>query len=204
VSSLRRNGEALEDLHNAGKDVRRIGSFYILGVWLAYLLIGLSLFQGLRLAPFPNLIGLISSLIVILFGILNVANFFWPGKFSLRMSSSQWGTVRRWMRKFTVPTAFVAGLLVSIFEFPCTGGIYISILGLLAQNTSFLEGFSYLLIYNVAFVIPLVSIVVFMSIKDVSTFSLENWEQKYGKQMRLILGLIMITIGLFLVFWEYT
>ena len=66
--------------------------------------------------------------------------------------------IARWMHKATTPSAFVAGLLVSTVEVPCTGGIYLAILGMLASKTSFMQGFTYLLVYNVTFVLPLIII----------------------------------------------
>ena len=177
-----------------------IGSIYIAAVYFAYLMIGLGAIRIIAITPFPHLVAKIGALLLILLGAVDVKDYFWHGRGpSLRMATSQWVTVRKWMRKATIPSAFVAGLLVSLFEFPCTGGIYVFILGMLAQNTTFAEGFTYLLIYNMAFTLPLVVILVFASRRRVMRFSLKKWQQRHGKVMRLLSGLVMITLGAFLI-----
>jgi len=95
-------------------------------------------------------------------------------------------------------TIFAVGALVGLFEFPCTGGIYIAILSMLAIRTTFLEGVMYLLVYNVAFVLPLIAIIVFASKKEVRDFSLRRWQQHGAKHMELLESLIYLGLGAFL------
>lgn len=181
-----------------------VGLVYITGVYLAYLMVGLGIIKTITITPFPHLVGKIGSLLVILLGVINVKDYFWPGRgFSLGMSPSQWKVTREWMRKSTVLSSFVMGLLVSIFEFPCTGGIYVAILGMLAQQTTFTQGFVYLLIYNVAFILPLVVLLAFVSRRRVIEFSLEKWQQRRGKHIRLLLGLVMVILGVSLLFFGF-
>jgi cytochrome c biogenesis protein CcdA len=52
----------------------------------------------------------------------------------------------------------VDGFLVGLCTFPCSGGIYIAIIGLLASQTTYLRGVSYLGLYNLAFIAPLLII----------------------------------------------
>jgi cytochrome c biogenesis protein CcdA len=137
--------------------------------------------------------------ILIAAGIVNIKDYFWPGRgISLKLSSSCWETLRNWMRKATFPATFVVGIIVALFEFPCTGGIYVAILGMLAMRTAFLEGLTYLLFYNAAFVFPLIVILVITCDKKLMRFSLRRWQQCKGKQMRLLEGIIYIGLGAFL------
>jgi len=180
--------------------VMLIGSIYIVAVYFAYLMIGLGTIRIIAITALPRLVAKIRALFLILLGAVNVKDYFWCGRGpGLRMATSRWVAVRRWMRKATIPSAFVAGLLVSLFEFPCTGGIYVFILGMLAKNTTFAEGFVYLLIYNMAFTLPLVVILIFASRRRVMGFSLEKWQQRHGKVVRLLSGLVMITLGVFFI-----
>ncbi len=181
-----------------------VGLIYILGVYLAYLMIGLGIVRTIAVIPFTHLVGKIGAVLVILLGAVNIKDYFWPGRgFSLSMSTSQWKVVRKWMRNSTVLSSFIMGLIVSLFEFPCTGGIYFAILGMLAQKTTFTQGFVYLLIYNIAFILPLIILLVFVSRRRVMEFSLEKWQQRHGKRMRLLLGLVMVALGIFLLFFEF-
>ena len=182
-----------------------VGLIYILGVYIAYLVIGVGIVRTITITPFTHLVGKIGAVLVILLGVVNIKDYFWPGRgFSLSMSTSQWKTVRTWMRSSTILSAFVMGLIVSLFEFPCTGGIYFAILGMLAERTTFTQGFGYLLVYNVAFVLPLIVLLAFVSRRRVMKFSLEQWQQRHGKRMRLLLGLVMISLGIFLLFFSFT
>ena len=63
-----------------------------------------------------------------------------------------------WAHKATVPSAIVVGILVALFEFPCSGAPYVAILSLLSVKQSFIGGVFYLLIYNLVFVAPLILI----------------------------------------------
>ena len=52
----------------------------------------------------------------------------------------------------------VLGVVVSLFELPCTGGVYIAIIAMLSKHVS--ASYLYLLIYNLIFVLPLIIITV--------------------------------------------
>jgi len=181
-----------------------VGLVYITGVYLTYLMIGLGIIRAIAITPIPHLVGKLGALLVILLGAINIKDYFWPDRGpSLKISISEWRVAREWMRKATVPSSFVAGLLVSLFEFPCTGGIYVAVLGMLSSQTTFTQGFVYLLIYNVAFVLPLIVLLVFVSRRKVMGFSLEKWQQQHGKRMRLLLGLVMVSLGVSLLFFGF-
>ena len=188
-------------LERARRRILLVGSIYVIGVYIAYLMIGLGIIRVIAATPFHRLAGKVGALIVVLLGAVNIKDYFWYGRgVSLRMPASRWMVIRRWMRKSTVPSAFVMGLLVGVFEFPCTGGIYVAILGMLARNTTFAQGFVYLLIYNAAFVLPLIAVLAVASRRRVAEFSLERWQRRKGKRMRLMSGVVMVALGVFLLF----
>jgi len=74
----------------------------------------------------------------------------------------------------------------------------VAILGMLAMRTTFLEGFTYLLFYNIAFIFPLIVILVIASNKRLMRFSLRRWQQHQGKYMTILVGIIYISLGAFL------
>jgi len=191
------------------KETRRrvlmTGSVYIVAIFLSYLLIGLVFIKMIALTPFPHLVAKAGALLMIFLGFINVKDYLWPGRgFSLGIPESQWETIGRWMHKFTLPAAFVVGLMVGLFEFPCTGGIYVAILGLLALRTRFLEGLVYLILYNLAFVLPLIGVLAFAHNKRVMHFSLVRWKRRGHKALKLLYGLVMVTLGIFLLLLGFT
>jgi len=104
------------------------------------------------------------------------------------------------MRRATLPAVAVLGVLVGLCEFPCTGGIYVGILGLLSAQTSYWVGFGYLLIYNVMFVLPLVAILFGIGNRRViGQFS--RWEVQHKRQLKLGQGLVMIALGVGIIAW---
>jgi len=181
------------------RTVLLFGSTYILAVYLTYLIIGLTLRQAIMIVPFYHLVSKMGALVVIAAGIIKIKDRFWPGRgVSLKLSPSRWETTRKWMRKATLPATFITGTLVALFEFPCTGGIYFAILSILATRTTFVEGLTYLLLYNVAFILPLMAILILASKKEIIEFSLRKWQQQEAKSMGLVEGLIYIGLGAFL------
>lgn len=181
------------------KRILLTGVVYIAAVYLAYLVIGVTFYNVIAMKPVSDLIAKAGAGVMILLGLVNIKDFFWPGKgFSLGMSSYQWDILKGLMRKVSLPAAFASGLIVGVFEFPCTGGVYLAILGLLASNYTFFSGLFYLLIYNLAFVVPLVVILFIASNDGIGSFSLKNWHNREHRTVKLISGLLIVALGIFL------
>jgi len=182
------------------KRILYMGFSYIAAVFIVYTMIGLTIIQTIRATPFPNFLAKTGAMIMILIGVVNIKDYFRPDRWiSFRISQSRWETIRRWMHRYTLPAAFTLGLMVGFFEFPCTGGIYVAILGLLAVKTTFIQGFAYLIAYNVAFVLPLIAVLTIASKKEIRDFSLVRWQRHEQKTMKLASGLVMIALGILLV-----
>jgi len=80
-------------------------------------------------------------------------------------------------------------------EFPCTGGPYLMILGLLHDNVTYIKGVGYLFIYNLIFILPLVIILAIASRKYLLD-KVEAWQNKEKRLMRLGGGIAMIILGI--------
>ena len=105
----------------------------------------------------------------------------------------------RLMNKASLPAVFLLGALVGLCEFPCTGGPYLMILGLLHDRGSYLPGVGYLLLYNLIFILPLVIILLIASNK-ILIGKVQNWKKNQTRNMRLWGGAIMIILGLVILF----
>jgi len=106
-----------------------------------------------------------------------------------------WEGIRKWMFKGTQPAAAVSGFLVGLCTFPCSGGIYVAVLGLVAANTTYWEGLGYLYVYNLAFVVPLVIILGVVSNKQLARAA-TKWERGHTALIRQIAGLSMVVVGI--------
>jgi cytochrome c biogenesis protein CcdA len=115
--------------------------------------------------------------------------------FILAIPESRKATVERYIRDASLPAAFVLGILVGIFELPCTGGIYLAILGMMSKTLTFSQGLPYLLLYNVIFVLPLIVILLVIAF-GLSPEKVHTWRLENRRVLRLVIGLSMIAIGI--------
>ena len=178
------------------KDIFKVGGAYILGIFLAYLLIGLGVFKALTFST-PHFSAIVGAILVAILGLVNILSYFTNGKikFSLGIPASVKPKLLELMHKSTVPAAFTVGIIVGICSFGCTAGIYISILSLLLLKTTYALGFIYLILYNIMFILPLIIILIAASNKKIVE-KLENMEAKEKHYLKLIAGIIMILLAI--------
>lgn len=176
--------------------VLKIGGVYIFGIFLIYIFIGLGILQTLTVFGVPNIATKIGATVLIIFGAINLINDFFPAfPIKLKIPEIAKGRIASLMGKATIPATFLLGAFVGLSEFPCTGGPYLIVLGLLHDNRTFLSGFGYLIIYNLIFVLPLIIILLIGSDKALIT-KVEDWKKKNNKGMKFWGGLAMIGLGI--------
>jgi len=185
----------LLNLKVKGRKFLSIGLIYIVFVYITYFLAGLGLMTAVRTLSITRIVYQISAVLVIIAGLINIKDVFWEGKgISLKIPSSAKPFIQKYVQAATVPAAIMLGIFVSLFELPCTGGIYIAIIGLLAENATKTEGILYLLLYNLIFVFPLLGIL-FLSFFSLSQETLNTWRKKNKSTMRFIMGVVMVLLG---------
>lgn len=185
-------------MQKSHKTIITFGFFYISAIYVTYFLIGLGLLRVFQFFDTPNFILYVAASISILFGILNIIEYFFPNNpFSIRMPLSVRQKAGEWAHKATIPAAIVLGILVGITEFPCSGAVYLAVLGYLQAKESFASGIIYLLIYNLVFVAPLLLIYITAS-NRLSTEKMINWQERFGRKMHLLLAAVMILLGFFM------
>lgn len=177
--------------------ILEIGGTYILGIFLVYTLIGLGILQVLHLFDTPHFMAKIGASLLIGLGLVNITNEFVPAfPIKLRIPHAAHHRMAGLMEKASLPSAFVLGGLVGVCEFPCTGGPYLMVLGLLHDKTTFTVGLGYLILYNLIFILPLVVILLIASHKTLLG-KLEAWKKQKTGRMRLWGGSAMVGLGLF-------
>lgn len=178
-----------------------LGLIYITAVYLTYFGIGLGLLKIIHIFGVPHFMAILGAWIVIAVGAWGLKDVMFPGSFqilTIPLGSRQ--LIASWLMKATVPAIIVAGLLVGLTEFPCSGAIYLATLGLLTSKTTYLTGILYLLIYNLMFVLPLI-IILFIATNRYITEKLINLDEANSVRLRLISSLIMIGIGISILVW---
>ena len=187
-------------LRKATKDILLVGFVYILAIYIAYLLIGLGIIHAFIFTGQEHLLAKISAWMLILLGLVNIKDYFWYGKWLSLSPKINTDFYKKWLHKLTIPSVFVVGFLVGLCTFPCSGGIYVAIIGLLAAKTTYLKGLYYLLFYNLMFVLPLI-ITLFFLINRRTLGYISRWEDSHKKTIKLVIGLIMIIIGIIILIW---
>ncbi|MFH0806121.1 MAG: cytochrome c biogenesis protein CcdA [Candidatus Brennerbacteria bacterium] len=181
-------------------DALKIGGVYILGIFVAYTLIGLGILQTLSFFNIPHFMGKVGASLLILVGALNLINEFFP-KFpvKLKIPDAAHHTMARLLEKSSMWLTFLLGAFVGICEFPCTGGPYLAALGLLHDQATYVSGLSYLLLYNLIFVVPLIVILAIAS-NPALLEKVRAWQKQERSVMRWAGGAAMIAIGAIMFF----
>ncbi len=178
-----------------------IGSFYILGLFVVYMLIGLGILQTLHLFNTPHFMAKLGATLLIALGAINLINHFFPAfPVKLRIPQAAHRGMARLMDRASLPAVFVLGALVGLCEFPCTGGPYLMVLGLLHDRQTYLSGLSYLVLYNLIFILPLVAILLLAS-RPALLSKVQAWQRQEAKPMRFWGGLAMVALGLLILFF---
>ncbi|MEK6645994.1 MAG: DUF1573 domain-containing protein [Candidatus Firestonebacteria bacterium] len=193
----------------AGKQKKEIlltGIAFTLAVFVTYFIVGLggfSLIQSLSsFAIISKTIKWIGVLFAFIIGILNFYDYYLykKGKISdniLQLPKFLKLKIHEKIRetsksKLYFTSAFVLGLLVSLFELACTGQVYLPTIVYIVKATPFkVYGIAYLLLYNLMFILPL--LIVFLLVYYGVT------SEKLSSIFKVHLGKIKISLGIFFI-----
>lgn len=190
----------LASLGMARKKVLAIGGTYIAGIFAVYFMIGVGLLRALDVFGIPHFLGKIGAVILILFGISVVLSYIFPSfPIKFKIPDSAHGPMAKLMSKASFPATFLLGAFVALFEFPCTGGPYLLVLGLLHDKATVGIGFAYLILYNLIFILPLTAILLLASDQALMSRA-EKWKKTAAGKGKLAAGIAMILLAL-VIFW---
>lgn len=176
----------------------RIGAAYVAGIFLTYVLIGLGILEALHLFSVPHFMGRLGAALLIVLGVINLLNEFFPNfPIKLKIPDGAHAKMGTLIHRASFPTAILLGALVALCEFPCTGGPYLMILGMLHDGATYLSGFGYLIFYNTVFILPLVLILFLASRRDLLA-KVDAWRKSESKGIRLSVGVAMVLVGVVL------
>ena len=182
------------------KKILQIGGTYIAGIFAAYLFIGLGILKVLHIFNTPHFMGKLGAALLITFGVINLLNRFMPSfpiKLKMPTVSHKW--MSGLMEKASIPAAFGLGLLVGLCQFPCMGGPYLMVIGLLRDQVTYLSGFGYLFLYNLILIIPLALVLWITADKQVVD-RVQEWKRTNIQGVRFWAGLAMILLGIGVLF----
>ena len=162
-----------------GKTWRRMalaGVTFAAGVFLAYFLIGLGLFNAFRiggqLSALKLALRVVVSAITAGFFALTIRDVLLMKRgvafdMALKLPDALRTRINASIRGGLGPTAFFSGvfftgMVVSVLELACTGQVYFPTISFMAQTDASFLGIGSLLLYNLAFVTPLLVVLALM------------------------------------------
>ncbi len=190
------------------REVLLIGGLFTLAVFLTYLGIGYGLFTVLRAASAVSIVSLVLrwALVAVLavFAGLSVYDYALirqgrPTEILLQLPSALkrriHASIRTRARAAALAGSSLAlGFLVSIFEFACTGQVYLPMLGYLVRMRGGTMALGFLLLYNLCFIVPL--LVVFgASYLGVSSGRITTWFQAHMGRVKLGLAAVFAALA---------
>lgn len=188
-------------IRQSRRRILQLGFVYIGMIFIVYFAIGLGLLRALRFSDDPHFVARAGSWILIALGSINLIEYFYPRfPIKLHMPAAAGVKTNEWLKKATLPATVGVGLLVGLCTFPCSGGIYVSIITLLNAKTTLAWGVGYLALYNIFFVLPLIVILIGAGNRIVAK-RWARWERENARRMRLWYGFIMVGLGIVMLLW---
>ncbi len=180
--------------------IARMGAVYIAAVYGVYFMVGLGLLRASTLFQ-GHWLGQAGAVLLMVLGMTNLLGAVFP-RFPIRLEIPEVGKegLKTWMYRATLPASLILGALMGLESFPCSGGPYVAILGLLGSQAGFWEGLGYLALYNVMFILPLV-VVLGLSLNPVLGGKIQAWERSSSRTVRGTTGGVMAALGLGLLVW---
>lgn len=181
------------------------GFIYVAGVFITYLAAGLLLLPIIgTLGSASTVFYVVLGVIIVLAGLIEIKDFFWYGRwFSLELIPGASKRIKTYVNRISaglVP-AFFLGVFVALVELPCTGAVYLAVLSIMSLSGISATSFGWLVLYNFIFVLPLL-IIIFLMYRGMSADAFEVWRKKHRKSMRLAIGLVLVALGLWMIFFR--
>jgi cytochrome c-type biogenesis protein len=173
-----------------------LGGVYVAAVFLTYLALGIGLLASMDFFTRQHIPARAGALLAVLFGLWMLKDYFLPELGWRLQAPGRVGAIARSMgKKATLPALVAGGVLIGLCTVPCSGAVYLAVLSLLALQPSAAQGYAYLVLYNVVFVLPLLAILVAASSRPALN-RLAHWNLHHKEWVRLALGGGVVAMGL--------
>lgn len=172
------------------------GAAYVAGMFITYLLIGLGLMGFAGALRQDHLGTKIFAVVAIAWSLLALQEALLPelGE-RLRMPTMLHSRAQSWVSRASIPGLFVAGGLIGLCTVPCSGSVYIAVLALLSSRNDLGQALGYLVVYNLAFVVPLIALLA-AAATPTAMRSLTRWQLHNRASLKLALGLVTALVSL--------
>jgi len=197
------------------KEILRVGVAFTLSVLVTYFLIGAGFFSFMQALPFLNVIArwvyVATGVLAVALGFLSLFDFFrsrkgqlsdiilqLPDKLKKRIHKVIISENEPRAKRNLFLAALTTGFLVSILELACTGQVYLpTIIYVMGAPGLKTRAYSYLLLYNLMFILPLVAVFAVVYFGTTSE-QLTGFLKKNTPIIKLLTALMFFTMAYFL------
>ena len=196
-----------------GKEILLVGTAFTIGVFLAYLLIGLGFYRildllGNWLSILGKIVYGITAVLCLVFSVLSFSDYLKTkkgdlGDMALKLPDKLRSRINETIRKGRniesyALGAFGTGLVVSLLELACTGQVYLpTIIYVSSVPELRLQSVGYLILYNVMFILPLI-IIFILAFYGTSSKQLTTFIQKRGSGIKLAMSILFLVLAIWL------
>jgi len=197
-----------------GKEVLWVGGGFTLGVFVAYLGVGLGLYQVLEMVnetldTIAKIVYAVTGVFCLVLAGLSFRDYkkakegdihdmllTLPEPMRKRINT----TIRRGRKtRNYILGAFGAGIMISFLELACTGQVYLPTIIFVSSIPELrLQAFLYLVLYNLLFILPLVVIFVLVYFGTTSK-DLTRWLHEKAAAVKFAMSLVFIALGSWLI-----
>lgn len=198
------------------KEILKTAISYIAGTFICYLLLGFGLLNIAisinQSIIFYKILYIVTTLISLYLSYIYYQDYKYAQKGEInniksQLSSGMKGKIHKYIQvkninKYIIISSFITGFIVSLFEFSCTGQIYLPSIMYMAS----IKNIDYkilLILYNIAFIIPLVFITYLIhkgtEIMEISSKLINNlkWIKLLGSIFFLIISVYLSYLIIF-------
>ena len=188
----------------------------LLGGWsfctasfLTYMAMGLGLMRVLRalegLRLFYDIVMTMLSITLFILGFLSVRDAYRyrkekvPSAIALQLPDKVKRLIRvvaetSWSGPAVVVTGFGCGFLVTLLDSLCTGQIYVPVLALISREVEAWHSFMFLVVYNLAFIAPLIVIFI-LAAKGADSERMSRWSKRNVFPSKIAMGFVFVILG---------
>ena len=182
----------------ASRRVLGLGSLFVAGVLVTYFLLGLGMLSAIVTATnfgSSHLPSRVAALIAIGMGIWMLRDALLPdAPLQLAAPHVLHGRMRSWARTSS-PLALVGGgILIGLCTVPCSGAVYLGVVAFLGAGGSVAAGLGGLVLYNVAYITPLVLLLVLAS-RPGFIRTINRWHLEHAGGTKLMLAGVVLVMG---------
>jgi cytochrome c biogenesis protein CcdA len=174
------------------------GSLYVGAVLVTYFIIGLGLLTFLGFLGRDHLVARGASILALFMALWMLKDVFLPGVGpSMIAPSGTHGRMQKAMERGGLAGMLIAGVLVGICTVPCSGAMYLQITAVLHASGGGATGLALLALYNIAFIVPLLALLLAVSNRRVLG-QIGRWNRANSPWIKagLALAVIAMSFGL--------